>query len=382
MHVRRLVLMGLIALGVLVFGAGAASAANPATGVVLSVTQASVMLTGAFNPGGIDTHYYFQYGAGPTSVEYWQGQTPSIDAGSGANTVEPEVELAGLGSLTRYHYRLVAADASGESYGAWQEFTTLPAPSEALGPVILTTNSALIEVAVSPAPGTTYQMEYGPEASYAQSVPVSAGEAGAGPELLSVKLTGLNPYEIYHYRLNAISVAGTSYGPDQQFLTEPLTPQVGTGAAQSVSENSATLTGTVNPRGINTTYYFQYGTSAGYRASIPLAPAYAGAASAALGETVGLIGLAPSTTYHFRIVATSRGGTVYGADQTFATTATAVTATTPKVTLPLKSRATPKTLTRAQKLAKALKACAKQPKKKRAACKKQARKQYGPIKKK
>ncbi|MGH2387083.1 MAG: hypothetical protein ACRDIE_02675, partial [Chloroflexota bacterium] len=41
-----------------------------------------------------------------------------------------------------------------------------------------------------------------------------------------------------------------------------------------------------------------------------------------------------------------------------------------------------KSLTRAQKLAKALKACKKKPKGKRAKCEKQARKRYGPIKKK
>lgn len=41
---------------------------------------------------------------------------------------------------------------------------------------------------------------------------------------------------------------------------------------------------------------------------------------------------------------------------------------------------TPKSLTRAQKLAKALKACKRKPKKKRAVCEKQARKQYGASK--
>jgi hypothetical protein len=50
---------------------------------------------------------------------------------------------------------------------------------------------------------------------------------------------------------------------------------------------------------------------------------------------------------------------------------------TPVTTAPPK----PKPLTRAQKLAKALKACKKEPKKKRAACEKRAEKDYGPLKK-
>ena len=44
-------------------------------------------------------------------------------------------------------------------------------------------------------------------------------------------------------------------------------------------------------------------------------------------------------------------------------------------------KATPKRLTRAQKLKKALAACKKKPKAKRAQCERQARKRYGPVKK-
>jgi hypothetical protein len=50
-------------------------------------------------------------------------------------------------------------------------------------------------------------------------------------------------------------------------------------------------------------------------------------------------------------------------------------APTPAATV--KPRAKP--LTRAQKLAKTLKACGEKPKRKRAACRQQARKRYGPI---
>jgi hypothetical protein len=54
---------------------------------------------------------------------------------------------------------------------------------------------------------------------------------------------------------------------------------------------------------------------------------------------------------------------------------------TPPLTPPVSTPAT-KSLTRAQKLTKALKVCKKKPKKKRAACEKQARKQYAAAKKK
>jgi hypothetical protein len=58
---------------------------------------------------------------------------------------------------------------------------------------------------------------------------------------------------------------------------------------------------------------------------------------------------------------------------------------TPAIVFPKEEKASgtiTKTLTKAEKLAKALKVCAKKPKNKRAACRKQARKKYPPAKKK
>jgi len=37
-----------------------------------------------------------------------------------------------------------------------------------------------------------------------------------------------------------------------------------TGSSESVTSESATLNGTVNPNGLGTTYYFGYGTSTSY----------------------------------------------------------------------------------------------------------------------
>jgi hypothetical protein len=113
-----------------------------------------------------------------------------------------------------------------------------------------------------------------------------------------------------------------------------------------------------------------------------------------------LAGLEPGTTYHYRIAATNSLGTSYGEDQTFTTTTTSSRAGiqsgtssagsqggssgTPGGKPPGSSGKTvsPKVLTRGQKLAKALKQCKKEPKRKRAACEKRAHKKYAPVKKK
>ncbi|MGD1057058.1 MAG: hypothetical protein ABR992_06535 [Solirubrobacteraceae bacterium] len=96
-------------------------------------------------------------------------------------------------------------------------------------------------------------------------------------------------------------------------------PSAGTGPSLSVSYSSVTLTGTVNPHGQATDYVFQYGTTSHYGAQTPLAPA--GSNSGTLKVSQSVTGLAPLTTYHYRILATSPAGATTGAERTFKTTA-------------------------------------------------------------
>jgi hypothetical protein len=106
-------------------------------------------------------------------------------------------------------------------------------------------------------------------------------------------------------------------------------PTVVTGPAKSVTYSSATLTGTVNPRGGQTDYYFQYGPTSRYGSQTPLAAAGHGTRTVAVSAAIS--GLRPDTNYHFRLVGvgTTR---VTGADRTF---------TTPKVPLSLRISASP-----------------------------------------
>ena len=58
-------------------------------------------------------------------------------------------------------------------------------------------------------------------------------------------------------------------------------PTVSTGAAHEVSYGSAVLTGTVNPNGRDTSYYFQYGLTRAYGGQTAIADARAALAAAA-----------------------------------------------------------------------------------------------------
>ncbi|HEY7968097.1 MAG TPA: hypothetical protein VID68_13830 [Solirubrobacteraceae bacterium] len=92
-------------------------------------------------------------------------------------------------------------------------------------------------------------------------------------------------------------------------------PKVTTGAAGSITYQSATLTGTVNPGGESTEVYFQYGTTAKYGAQS--APAALPAGSAAVAVAIPISGLTAGTVYHYRLVATNAAGTVLASDRTF-----------------------------------------------------------------
>lgn len=103
-------------------------------------------------------------------------------------------------------------------------------------------------------------------------------------------------------------------------------PQAATGGSSAVGQTSATVSGTVNPAGLATTYAFEYGTTTGYGTTTTSRDAGAGPDDLAVDAD--LTGLAAGTTYHYRVRATNADGTTVGEDRTFTTDA----ATTPKPT--------------------------------------------------
>jgi hypothetical protein len=95
-------------------------------------------------------------------------------------------------------------------------------------------------------------------------------------------------------------------------------PKVTTGAARDVSYASATLAGSLNPNGSDTSYYFQYGPTRAYGSQTPIADAGSGSKAVAIRTAVG--SLQPQKTYHYRLVAVNASGPAIGTDQTLRTT--------------------------------------------------------------
>jgi len=100
-------------------------------------------------------------------------------------------------------------------------------------------------------------------------------------------------------------------------------PTATTGAAGTATAVSDTVNGFVNPQGRPIGYHFEYGTTTAYEASQPVPDQSVGSDHSEHPESQTLSGLAPGTTYHYRIVATydEAGATISvpGADATFTT---------------------------------------------------------------
>lgn len=167
------------------------------------------------------------------------------------------------------------------------------------------------------------QFEYGTSVSYGQSSPCAQSPAaigsGASPVAVSAGLSGqLLPDTVYHFRLSVSNANGTNHGADLTFTT-PGPPRVDSESTASLTHTSAVLQAQVDPFGYDTTYHFEYGTTASYGTSIPVPDADIGSgmSDVSISQEVGK--LLPGIVYHYRVVATSSQGKVAGPDRTFTT---------------------------------------------------------------
>jgi hypothetical protein len=90
-------------------------------------------------------------------------------------------------------------------------------------------------------------------------------------------------------------------------------PRVTTGGVGHVHGTSGQLLGTVDPRGLETTYFFQYGTTTAYGTQTPTTNVGKGIVTVKVGQTVAVL---PSGD-HYRIVASNSAGMTLGRDRTY-----------------------------------------------------------------
>ena len=97
----------------------------------------------------------------------------------------------------------------------------------------------------------------------------------------------------------------------------PTAPVVDRELTAEVGVSEAKLGALVNPGGLQTVYRFEYGLTSAYGSSTPFPQGSVGEGVKSHAVWASASGLAPGTTYHYRVVASNEVGTVYGPDQTF-----------------------------------------------------------------
>ena len=95
-----------------------------ATGDPSAIASNAAIVTGTVRSRGADTHYTFEFGPSQS----YGATTATGDNGTGDAAQAVDGGMTGLSPSTAYHYRLVASNASGVSYGADHVLTTAPGP--------------------------------------------------------------------------------------------------------------------------------------------------------------------------------------------------------------------------------------------------------------
>ncbi len=236
----------------------------------------------------------------PSSARAWI-ETARSGAGSGCSAYEPKPASQTDTGCAMRTVADVAADAdpaSGAAVystvdGGWVVLggTSLASPLVAAYDALVMSSQG--SAAASPSfphthPGSYYHIASGSTGSCVPGYLCNAGSGFDGP-------TGV----------------GSPHGAELR------PPALLTGTASAVTGTSATLSGQVSPRGADTHYHFDYGTSTAYGAST--ASVDAGSGSSLLSGSASLTRLTGNTTYHFRIVATNAYGTRYGLDNVLST---------------------------------------------------------------
>jgi trimeric autotransporter adhesin len=184
---------------------------------------------------------------------------------------------------------------------------------------------------------TTVIFERGLSSLYGSSGGPAPIPDNASPVAVAWPIGGLSCNTLYHFHVTANNgTGGTIDGGDLTFTTSACpagTPSATTNAATAIAQTTATLNGTVTANGTTTTVGFEYGLTSLYGTGIAATqnPLAGNASGAAVSQTI--TGLSCNTLYHFHVFADNgTGGTQFGADLTFTTSACSASAPTATTT--------------------------------------------------
>lgn len=220
-----------------------------------------VTITATIDPHGFDTSASVQFG---TDASYGHSVgAPSVPASGGPQVVT--FSLTGLNAGTPYHYQVLASSSAGSSASADALFATGGAPPPpppqvtAVSAPLTGLTSVQIDATLK---GLPYQgqsisvwVDYGTTKSYGHSTPghqLSYDYSGAVGYIQS-----LQPGTRYDYEVVVTSnLTGQSTSQNLTFTTPPPGPDVTTQLATDISDQGATLNGTIDDKDVTTRYTF------------------------------------------------------------------------------------------------------------------------------
>ena len=311
---------------------------NPQPGVpILSTsskvapTDTTVVVTGLVTPNGSFTNYWYEYG--PTTNLGSKSNSQSV--GSGYASINAPAYITGLLKDSTYYFKLVAENEYGKTAGTLYSFQTSHIYQAPVGgiPVVKTSPANRISKTSANLNGqvdankseTQYWFEYGTTSNLGNTTAfTSTGMSNSNlPE--AVTISSLNPNTTYYFRLNAQNQYGTVNGAILNFKTLGQTgasaPTVSTLSATSVTGSSATVNGTVNANGADTTFWFEFSTDTLLGSGLIKTVSQDISSATAKITTVfsNISNLDSGTTYYFRVVAQNSLGIVRGDRGTFTT---------------------------------------------------------------
>ena len=296
----------------------AATKPTVTTGSTSNVTATSATLTGTVNANGLSTTAWFEYG----TVQGTYGSKSSTQTVTGSNDTTVSSTITGLTAETTYYYRIAAQNSAGTSYGSEMTFLysskgSAPTVTTDAATDVTTTTATLNGKVNANGISTTAWFEYGAvQGSYGSKSNTKA-VTGSTDTTVSASISGLTAGTTYYYRIVAQNSVGTSYGTEMSFYysIEKKAPTVETESATDVTTTSAKLNGRVNPNGLSTTAWFEYGTLQGTYDYKTDTQSMSGSSYTKVSVTI--TGLTAGTTYYYRIVAQNSVGTSHGTEMSF-----------------------------------------------------------------
>ena len=131
-----------------------------------------------------------------------------------------------------------------------------------------------------------------------------------------------NPLYAVAFTSASVGTAVGAWGTILHINPSGSAPVAITGSAAAITTESAVVSASVNPSGLATQAYFEWGVTTAYGNTT--APQNLGSGTSALAVSDTLRALIPNTVYHYRIVAVNALDTTRGADGTFTTQALVV----------------------------------------------------------